>query len=113
MSAVLTTNSTEQSGNFAIPHLVLQSFDDPISTWRTNAANDPISPLFSKNIVQQGNSRNLVVLLTEKGGHVGWPMGIFSRSWEYMNTQVAAGFVSSYLASVSASSRVGSLPDER
>jgi predicted alpha/beta-fold hydrolase len=109
MSAVLAANTTEQNGYFAIPHLVLQSFDDPVSTWLTNAANDPTSPLFSKNIVLQEKSRNLVVLLTKTGGHVGWPMGTFSRSWEYMNTLVAAGFVSSYVESVGTSSTILSL----
>jgi hypothetical protein len=96
MSAILTVNGTNQTGYFAIPHLVLQSFDDPISTWRTNAASDPSSPLFPHNLVRQ--NPNLVVLLTEKGGHIGWPMGWSPRSWEYMNNLVAAGFVSSYAA---------------
>jgi predicted alpha/beta-fold hydrolase len=111
MSAILDDNTTEQSGYFAIPHLVLQSFDDPISTWRTDAANDPMSPLFSKIIAQEERSSNLVVLLTEKGGHVGWPVGSFPRSWEYMNTKVAAGFVLSYVESFRSSSTVASLPN--
>ncbi|KAG7353123.1 hypothetical protein IV203_009171 [Nitzschia inconspicua] len=100
MSAVLATNNTNQSRHFAIPHLVLQSFDDPISSWRTNAANDPSNPFFPSNIVMQENCSNLVILLTERGGHVGWPMGYFPHTWEYMNTYVAAGFVSSYAESL-------------
>lgn len=109
MSAILAANSTKQSGYFAIPHLILQSFDDPISTWRTNAANDPTSFLFSEDIVYQDNSSNLVVLLTKSGGHVGWPTGYFPHSWEYMNTLVAAGFISSYADSIQASEIDGSL----
>jgi predicted alpha/beta-fold hydrolase len=99
MSAVLVSNGTKQSGHFAIPHLVLQSFDDPISAWRTNAANDPFSPLFPERLVQHENSTNLVVMLTDKGGHVGWPMGYWPHTWKYMNNLVAAGFVASYIES--------------
>jgi len=99
MSSVLVANGTKQSGYFSIPHLILQSFDDPISSWRTNAANEPSSPLYPRNLVNREESSNLVVLLTETGGHVGWPMGWFPHSWNYMNNLVAAGFVSAYVAS--------------
>lgn len=103
MSAILASNGTGQSGHFAIPHLVLQSFDDPISTWRTNVADEPSSVLFPKRIVQQESNNNLVILLTDKGGHVGWPVGYFPHTWEYMNNLVAAGFVKSYAECVNAS----------
>ena len=80
----------------AIPHLVLQSFDDPISTWRSNAANDILDQLYPWNLV---NTRepNVVLLLTDKGGHVGWPVGWWPTSWTYMNDLVAAGFVNSFV----------------
>ncbi len=100
MSAVLVSQRNDQTRYFAIPHLVLQAFDDPISTWRTNAANDPSNLLFPTNLVRQRRNKNVVLLLTEKGGHLGWPMGFFPHSWKFMNNFVAAGFVSSYVEAV-------------
>jgi predicted alpha/beta-fold hydrolase len=71
------------------PLLVLHALDDPLSTWRTVAANRGI--MHPHNLVQAAD--NLVMLLTERGGHVGWPMGWrpHRRGWEFMN-DVAAGF---------------------
>jgi predicted alpha/beta-fold hydrolase len=103
MSAILASNNnTGHRGYFAIPHLVLQAFDDPISTWRTNAANEKSSVLYPSNLVAHEESSNLVLLLTSLGGHLGWPMGWMPHSWDYMNNLVAAGFVSSYVESVKA-----------
>lgn len=101
MSAVLAgSNDADRRGYyFAIPHLVLQSFDDPISSWRTNAANDPSSILYPSNLVTHEQSSNIVLLLTRQGGHLGWSTGWLPRSWNYMNNLVAAGFVSSYINS--------------
>ena len=86
--------SKKSQNHFAIPHLILQSFDDPLSIWTTNADNDPNSPLYPSNLVK--SQENLVVMLTSKGGHVGWPIGIIPDSWEYMNTYVAAGFIDAF-----------------
>jgi predicted alpha/beta-fold hydrolase len=74
----------------ATPLVVLHSFDDPISTWRTVAANQGI--MHPRNLVRA--AENLVLLLTEKGGHVGWPVGMvsFQKQWEFMN-EVASSFV--------------------
>jgi predicted alpha/beta-fold hydrolase len=75
--------------NLSTPLLVLHALDDPLSTWRTVAANRGI--MHPSTLVQAAG--NLVVLLTERGGHVGWPMGWrpHLRGWEFMN-DVAAGF---------------------
>jgi predicted alpha/beta-fold hydrolase len=98
MSSVLEspyeTTDNVKIGHFSIPHLILQSLDDPISTWRTDASNDPNSLLYPQNLVDSHD--NLVVLLTEKGGHVGWPVGLNPHSWIYMNDWVAANFVLAY-----------------
>jgi predicted alpha/beta-fold hydrolase len=93
MSTILPNNATQN--RFAIPHLVLSAFDDPITTWRSNAANDPSSPLYPRNLVNEHQDK-LVLLLTAKGGHVGWPIGWWPNSWKYMNDYVAAGFVNAY-----------------
>ena len=79
-----------------IPHLVLQAMDDPLSTWRSNAADDPTSVLYPSNLVADNAQKNVVVLLTATGGHVGWPMGWWPHSWEFMNDFVAAGFVTAW-----------------
>ena len=101
MSAVMAFNEKDsQGGYFAIPHLVLQAFDDPISTWRTNAADDPSSLLYPTNLVTQEETSNLVVMLTKQGGHLGWATGWAPHSWDYMNNVVAAGFIASYIASI-------------
>lgn len=84
------------TGYFSIPHLILQALDDPISTWRTITSNDPDSPLFPSNLVNRPETQNVVILLTEKGGHFGWPVGWKPHSWIYMNDWVAANFVSAY-----------------
>jgi hypothetical protein len=93
MCALPPGNTTHN--HIAIPHLVLQAFDDPISTWRSIAANDPSDPLHPWTLVNQ-NQENVLLLLTETGGHVGWPMGWWPNSWKYMNDYVATGFVSAY-----------------
>jgi predicted alpha/beta-fold hydrolase len=106
MSSVLVSNGTAQSGHFAIPHLVLQSFDDPISSWKTNAADDPSSILYPTNLVGRHKSSNLTILLTAKGGHLGWPIGWYPHNWDFMNSYVAAGFISSYADIVSHSGNI-------
>jgi predicted alpha/beta-fold hydrolase len=77
--------------NISIPLCVMHAFEDPISSWRTVAASDGF--LEPNNLVHTGEG-NLVLLLTEKGGHVGWPIGWlpFLKKWEFMN-EAAASFV--------------------
>ena len=100
MSSILDSESgsepepEQQQMKFSIPHLVLQALDDPISTFRTNASNDPDSILYVHKLVHQHD--NLVLLLTEQGGHIGWPMGLLPHSWEFMNDRVAADFILAY-----------------
>ena len=98
MSSILPypqNNSTHADvrQSIPIPHLVLQAMDDPLSTWRTNAASDPKSALYPTKLVSSESQPNLVLLLTATGGHVGWPMSWWPHSWEFMNDMVAAGFV--------------------
>lgn len=79
-----------------IPHAVLQAMDDPISTWRGNASNDPKSALYHNTLTSAQHQENIVLLLTRIGGHVGWPIGIFPSSWFFMNDIFAAGFITAY-----------------
>lgn len=76
--------------NLSIPLCVLHAFDDPIATWRGIAANQGF--LHPESLVQSGQG-NLLLLLTEKGGHIGWPTGLFpfSRGWEFVS-ETAASF---------------------
>lgn len=60
---------TRRINSIAIPFCVLHALDDPLVTWRTVAANDGwMHPL---NLTKLA-SGNLFVLLTKRGGHVGW-----------------------------------------
>ena len=108
MSAVVPARDSHDSGEgycadscsprrqIPIPHLVLQALDDPLSTWRSNAADDPTSILYPSNLIADNAQKNIVVLLTATGGHVGWPTGWWPHSWEFMNDFVAAGFVTAW-----------------
>ncbi|GAX21596.1 hypothetical protein FisN_29Hh030 [Fistulifera solaris] len=55
--------------NISIPFLVLQALDDPLITWKTVASNDGWK--HPANLTRTG-SGNLFLLLTKRGGHVGW-----------------------------------------
>jgi hypothetical protein len=70
---------------------VLHSIDDPIATWRGIAANEGF--LHPEALVRSGQG-NVLLLLTERGGHVGWPTGMlpFQHGWEFMS-EAAASFV--------------------
>lgn len=97
---VVGPNGGSRDRHVAIPLLILYAMDDPLSSWQVNVANDPESPLYPSRLVRQEKMKNLVVLLTKKGGHVGWPTGWFPHNWEFMNTVVAQGFVSAFDSSI-------------
>ena len=74
----------------SIPLLVVHALDDPLVTWRTVAANQGIRhPAILTQHVE-----NLFLLLTKRGGHVGWPTGLlpFVDKWKWMS-DVSYGFV--------------------
>jgi len=77
--------------NVSIPLCVMHAFDDPIATWRGVAANEGF--LHPNNLVRSGQG-NILLLLTERGGHVGWPVGWFSfqNDWQFMS-EAASSFV--------------------
>ena len=81
--------------NVSIPLCVMHALDDPISTWRTVAANEGF--MHPNRLVQSGQG-NLMLLLTKRGGHVGWPLGWVSqrRQWEFMS-EAAAEFASAVM----------------
>ena len=81
--------------SISIPLCILHAFDDPISSWRTVAANEGF--MRPDHLVNSGKG-NLMLLLTEKGGHVGWPLGWLSyrRKWEFMS-EAAAGFANAVM----------------
>jgi len=61
----------------------IEGFDDPIAYWK--ALGDP-------NVLSAtGKEGYVMMLLTQKGGHVGWPTGWmpWNTRWEWMNN--AAG----------------------
>ena len=72
-------------GNVSIPLLMVQALDDPVGYWGT--FHDPAK------VVTTGNG-NTLVLLTRKGGHVGWPLGLNPTvdGWRWMS-EVASSFV--------------------
>mmetsp|Transcript_14801 Transcript_14801/g.18646 ORF Transcript_14801/g.18646 Transcript_14801/m.18646 type:complete len:248 (-) Transcript_14801:156-899(-) len=69
----LTTIKDDYVGkleNTSIPLLIVNALDDPIAYWKTLGKRDD-DP---SNIVKIGKS-NIYMLLTQHGGHVGWPIG--------------------------------------
>lgn len=82
--------------NLSIPLCVLHALDDPISTWRTVAANEGF--MRPDRLVRSGRG-NLMILLTERGGHVGWPLGWLPQrqQWEFMS-EAAAHFTNAVIA---------------
>lgn len=81
--------------NVSIPLCVMHALDDPISTWRTVAANEGF--MQPSTLVRSGRG-NLMLLLTKRGGHVGWPLGVLShrRQWEFMSS-AASDFASAVM----------------
>lgn len=77
-------DTSSRIANVSIPLSVLHALDDPLITWKTVAADD--GPMYPPNLVKAG-SGYLMILLTKRGGHVGWPMGWNPRSnqWKWMN----------------------------
>ena len=60
----------ERLNNICVPTLVLHALDDPI----IHADSIPIDTLVSPRNVTRSN---LMVLMTQTGGHIGWPTGWF------------------------------------
>jgi len=58
--------------NTSIPFCVLHALDDPLITWKAVAVDE--GPLYPPTLVKTG-SGYLMLLLTKRGGHVGWPLG--------------------------------------
>ncbi|KAL7553012.1 hypothetical protein ACHAWF_016257 [Thalassiosira exigua] len=73
--------------NVSIPLLSVSSLDDPIAYWK--AYHDPSQ-------VSKAGAGNNVLLFTETGGHVGWPLGWnpANHGWRWMS-DVASSFVES------------------
>ena len=81
MSAMGDFHSFQDVGriaNVSSPFLVVHALDDPLITWKT--IHDP------SKLVNTG-SGNVLVLITDSGGHVGWPMGLLPNryGWGFMN----------------------------
>lgn len=71
----------------SIPLCVVQALDDPIAYWGT--LGDPAK-------VSTTGKGNVMLLLTRRGGHVGWPLGLnpAEEGWRWMNN-IALSFVES------------------
>lgn len=75
--------------NVSIPFLVVQAFDDPLVTYRCTAQNE--GPMHPQRLTRTGNG-NLMILMTKRGGHVGWPIGNlpWEKNWSWMNTAASS-----------------------
>jgi predicted alpha/beta-fold hydrolase len=73
--------------SIAIPLVVVHAFDDPLITWRASAQNEGF--MHPTNLTRTG-SGNLMLLLTNAGGHVGWPTGLLPMvdKWMWMSNLV-------------------------
>ncbi|CAB9528172.1 Phospholipase ABHD3 [Seminavis robusta] len=80
--------SGKKISSVSIPLCVLHALDDPIASWRTIVSSEGF--MRPERLTTSGDG-NLMLLLTKRGGHVGWPLGWFSpnRQWEFMNEAVA------------------------
>lgn len=110
--------------NISIPFCVLHALDDPLITWNTIASNHGWK--HPSNLTKTG-SGHLFLLLTKRGGHVGWyvcpsfvalehsiiphllnrPLGWlpFFHNWAFMNN-AAASFVDAVVAAKKEASSV-------
>jgi predicted alpha/beta-fold hydrolase len=80
-----------------VPFCVVHALDDPLLTWR-NVASDKHG-LFHPTRLTKENP-NMFLLLTKRGGHVGWSTGWlpFVNKWKWMST-APAGFIDAVLKS--------------
>lgn len=78
------SDTVSRLANVSIPFCVLHALDDPLVTWKAVAADR--GPMFPKKLVKSG-SGYLMLLLTKRGGHVGWPLGFaaWRNKWKWMN----------------------------
>jgi hypothetical protein len=85
----------------SIPLLVVHALDDPLISWRTVAANHGL--MHPQQLTKWVPNGNLFVLLTKRGGHVGWPMGVnpTRHNWKWMN-DVVMTFVQAHVDSTDA-----------
>eukprot|EP00592_Proboscia_alata_P007191 CAMPEP_0194360064 /NCGR_PEP_ID=MMETSP0174-20130528/7375_1 /TAXON_ID=216777 /ORGANISM="Proboscia alata, Strain PI-D3" /LENGTH=656 /DNA_ID=CAMNT_0039131343 /DNA_START=324 /DNA_END=2294 /DNA_ORIENTATION=+ len=87
-------------GDVSVPFCVIHALDDPLISWRTMGHN-PTKLVQSSN--GNGNDKtgkgkgNLVMLLTNSGGHVGWPLGSnpTNHNWSWMHN-AAGDFVDGF-----------------
>ena len=88
-------HESQLARHLQIPLGVLHALDDPISTWHTVVGNT--GWMRPDQLVQL--NENLVVILTAKGGHVGWPLSWrpWRCGWEFMN-DAASSFVEAVVA---------------
>jgi predicted alpha/beta-fold hydrolase len=85
-----TTRLSGKISNVSVPLCVMHALDDPISTWKTVAATSGF--MRPERLVTTG-SGNLMILLTKRGGHVGWPKGWLSHRWQWeFMSEAVAGF---------------------
>jgi len=72
------TQTIGRISNVSRPFLVVHALDDPLITWKV--IHDP------DKLVNTGKG-NVVILITNSGGHVGWPMGLLPNlhGWGFMN----------------------------
>jgi predicted alpha/beta-fold hydrolase len=83
------TNQDSRISNVSVPLLMVHALDDPIAYWK--CLGDPT------NVVHSGKG-NVVMLLTQKGGHVGWPIGWrpWKHQWEWINTAASSFLVATH-----------------
>lgn len=76
----------------SIPFCVVHALDDPLVTWRTVAATSGL--MHPTNLTSKTGSGNLFLLLTKRGGHVGWPTGWLPNvdGWKWMS-DISMSFV--------------------
>lgn len=73
--------------NVSVPLCILSALDDPLLTWKNVASNDGY---MHPSQISQSGSGNLMLVLTKRGGHVGWPTGVNPSidKWKWMNNAV-------------------------
>mmetsp|Transcript_31647 Transcript_31647/g.38752 ORF Transcript_31647/g.38752 Transcript_31647/m.38752 type:complete len:664 (-) Transcript_31647:222-2213(-) len=84
----VSPNTDALLSNISIPLCVVMALDDPIAYWKI-IGDDP------QSVVESLDKSDLMILVTKRGGHVGWPLGMHPslNGYRWMS-DVTSSFVS-------------------
>ena len=86
MGDYIDNNNMGRITNISRPYLVVHALDDPLITWKTLTSGTSATP----DDISGSGDGNIIMMITNSGGHVGWPQGLLPRrnGWSFMNNVV-------------------------